>query len=325
MHSISESLRAGKAVARIVSAIGAIYIVLSIGVSQGHIAYSPELENVVDCSADWTSLPADLVTDGCPDILDLEISSIDVDPYGSHALSTLLTIYPQGDTGFQTASGGILNNSIQVMYESASDTVFNIKSQQVSGAHFVEMPLPTASNSQKYPFDTYKGTWSVIVEDDATGNPRPISISVSSNAINGYNFTYASASENAVVSTRAVDLDGTSKITYSIERSETQKLMAFLLILITATGVLSSALVTVAVYRRKRPPSLAGLAWLATFLFALMQIRAEYPGNPPLGVMLDSLVTFPAIALLLLMIVMNAFAWLNRVDWDMENHLRDEM
>jgi hypothetical protein len=325
VRSISESLRAGKLVARIVSVVGAIYLILSIGVSQGYISHSAELDNVVDCSADWSSLPADLVTDGCPDILDVEISSIDVDPYNTRALSTLITIYPQGDTGFQTASGGILNNSVQVMYESAGETVFNIKSQQISGAHSVEMPLPTASNSKRYPFDTYKGTWSVIVEDDATGEPKPMSLSVSSNAINGFNLTYESASENAVVSTRAVDLDGTSKIAYTIERSETQKLMAFLLILITATGVFSSALVTVAVYRRIRPPSLAGLAWLATFLFALMQIRAEYPGNPPLGVMLDSIVTFPAIALLLLMIVLNAFAWLSRHDWDMENHLRDEM
>jgi hypothetical protein len=122
-----------------------------------------------------------------------------------------------------------------------------------------------------------------------------------------------------------VDLDGTSKISYEVARSQTQKLMAFLLILITVTGVISSALVTIAVHRRIRPPSLAVLAWLATFLFALMQIRAEYPGNPPLGIFLDSIVTFPAIALLLFMIVMNAFAWLSRNDWDMENHLVDEM
>jgi hypothetical protein len=211
------------------------------------------------------------------------------------------------------------------MYESANETVFNIKSNQITGAHSVAIPLQGVSNGNKYPFDAYQGTWAVIVEDDATGEARPISLSISSNSINGYNLAYQPASENAVVGPRSVDLDGTSKIAYEITRSQTQKLMAFLLIIITVTGVVSSALVTIAVYRRIRPPSLAVLAWLATFLFALMQIRGEYPGNPPLGILLDSIVTFPAIALLLFMIVVNAFAWLSRSDWDMENHLRDEI
>ena len=323
--SIPNSLRPGKLVARVAVFLGLTYLALSLGVSQGYITHSPELENVIDCSADWTFLPDGMTTDGCPNILDVEISTIDVDPYETHTLSTLVTIYPQGNTGYQTASGGILKNSVQVMYESANETVFNIKSNQITGAHSVAIPLQGVSNGNKYPFDAYQGTWAVIVEDDATGEARPISLSISSNSINGYNLSYQPASENAVVGPRSVDLDGTSKIAYEITRSQTQKLMAFLLIIITVTGVVSSALVTIAVYRRIRPPSLAVLAWLATFLFALMQIRGEYPGNPPLGILLDSIVTFPAIALLLFMIVVNAFAWLSRSDWDMENHLRDEI
>jgi hypothetical protein len=312
-------------VARIAVFLGILYFALSLGVSQGNVTHSPELENIIDCNADWSFLPEGMTTDGCPNILDVEVSTIEVDPYETRTLNTLVTIYPQGNTGYQTASGGILKNSIQVMHESTDETIFNIKSNKITGAHSVSIPLQNVANGNKYPFDVYQGTWVIFIEDDATGEARPISMSISSHGISGFNVAYKSASDDAVVGTRAVDLDGTSKISYEVARSQTHKLMAFLLILITVTGVISSALVTIAVHRRIRPPSLAVLAWLATFLFALMQIRAEYPGNPPLGIFLDSIVTFPAIALLLFMIVMNAFAWLSRNDWDMENHLVDEM
>ena len=324
-RSISDSLRPGKIVALVAVSLGFLYLALSLSVSQGQITHSPELENVIDCNSDWTFLPAGMTSDGCPNFLDVEISTIEVDPYQTRTLGTLVTIYPQGDTGYQTAGGGILKNSVQVMFESADETVFNIKSNQITGAHFVPIPLQNVANGNKYPFDVYQGTWAIFIEDDATGEARPISLSISSNTVTGFNVTYKSASENAIVGTRSVDLDGTSKVSYEVSRSETQKLMAFLLIIITVTGVISSALVTISVRRGIRPPSLTVLAWLATFLFALMQIRAEYPGNPPLGIFLDSIVTFPAIALLLFMIVMNAFAWLSRDDWDMENHLVDEM
>jgi hypothetical protein len=79
--------------------------------------------------------------------------------------------------------------------------------------------------------------------------------------------------------------------------------------MIIVIGVAASVVTTIAVMLRRRPPSLSALAWLATYLFALIQVRAEFPGEPPIGLAIDRFLTFPAIAVVMGLIVVNAFMW----------------
>jgi hypothetical protein len=82
---------------------------------------------------------------------------------------------------------------------------------------------------------------------------------------------------------------------------------------------MSSVLLTHAILRRRRPPSLNSLVWLAAFLFALFQVRSQLPGSPPSGVRFDMLIFFPTVLLLTTLILINVNLWINREDWDMEN------
>jgi hypothetical protein len=84
-------------------------------------------------------------------------------------------------------------------------------------------------------------------------------------------------------------------------------------------GAIASLLMTISIVRRNRPPSINSLTWLAAFLFAIFQVRAQLPGNPPSGVKFDMLVFFPVILILICLIMVNVSLWNKREDWDMEN------
>jgi hypothetical protein len=113
--------------------------------------------------------------------------------------------------------------------------------------------------------------------------------------------------------------EGIGGVDFQISRSSGQLTQLMLLVIIIVIGVGASVFTTLAVIRRRRPPSLAALAWLATYLFALIQVRAEFPGEPPIGLSVDRFLTFPAIAVVMGLIVVNAFMWFRREDWDSEN------
>jgi hypothetical protein len=85
------------------------------------------------------------------------------------------------------------------------------------------------------------------------------------------------------------------------------------------SGAVVSILITIAILRGKRPPSINSLGWLAAFLFALFSVRAQLPGSPPSGVLFDVVVFYPTVLVLVLLIAVNVSAWVAREDWDMEN------
>jgi hypothetical protein len=106
----------------------------------------------------------------------------------------------------------------------------------------------------------------------------------------------------------------------NIMRNFKNTFLALLLALIIIIGAFSAVLMSLSIFNQHRPPSLSALGWLATFLFALVEMRANLPGEPPLGINLDLVITFPIVLIVMALIVLNAFLWMRRDDWDMENH-----
>jgi len=84
-------------------------------------------------------------------------------------------------------------------------------------------------------------------------------------------------------------------------------------------GAVVSILITWAILRGRRPPSINAMVWLAAFLFALFQVRHQLPGDPVSGIGFDRVVFFPVVLILVLLIVVNLVSWSTRDDWDMEN------
>jgi asparagine N-glycosylation enzyme membrane subunit Stt3 len=66
------------------------------------------------------------------------------------------------------------------------------------------------------------------------------------------------------------------------------------------------------------------LLWLATILFAILQVRTNFTGNPPIGILLDYVIVFPVLSAMLLLGILNTFYWIRRWDWDLENEPTSE-
>lgn len=266
-------------------------------------------------------IPSDLLAkDGCPNTVSAFASFESIDPI-KRTVRLWLRLYPQGDRGIALLNGGYFSNSVDVGYSANSQANWEIPSREWVGGRAIELPIETVSSQSTYPFDVYKGKFNLLINDAVTGEAIPVSMAISQKRLSGYNVRtavlakeYGVANENLVI-----QRSGITGFQFQVDRSSGQKMQVYLLVAIIVIGAGTSLFTTTAVLRRKRPPSLAALAWLATYLFALIQVRGEFPGSPSIGVSVDRYLTFPSIALLMGLIVVNAFSWLRRNDWDAEN------
>jgi hypothetical protein len=116
------------------------------------------------------------------------------------------------------------------------------------------------------------------------------------------------------------DIDkGNLVIKWGISRLPGDIYAALLLAILMIISGFSSILVTRAVWSGRRPPSINALAWLAAFLFAMFQIRASLPGDPPNGTLFDLLIFYPILIVLLSEMAIVVYLWVKRDDWDLKN------
>ena len=282
-----------------------------------------ELLDLGKCTAaDLKGLPEELISteDGCLSALTAFVSVDEIDP-NARNIDVYLRLYPEGDLGTTLPNGGYFNSSITVRHTGSGTSEWNIPSNEWVGGHKFSVPMSNAKALNDYPFDTYKGDVTMYAGQDVSGEWLPLSLAASKHFVQGYDLKL----NRVVLDTdikgekRTVNPDGEVKFSYEVARSNNQIFQAGLLLFIILIGAISSVATTAAILSRRRPPSISTLAWLATYLFALIQVRAEFPGNPPLGVNIDRFFTFPVMAIIMALIVANAISWLRRDDWDSEN------
>lgn len=300
-----------------------VYLGSTLWVTRGDIAIAKENELFVTyCEPkDTQGIPAALIAeDGCPDTVTAFVAFESIDT-ARRTVKLWLRLYPQGERGTALLNGGYFNQSIDVGFSAVGEGNWDVPSKEWVGGKSIELPIETIEAQASYPFDAFKGRFNIIVNSSVTGEPVPLSIAISQKRLSGYEVSTEALLQDFTVGNKNVRIyeEGIGGFSFEIDRSSGQKTQVAILLLIIAIGAGTSVITTFAVLRRRRPPSLAALAWLATYLFALIQVRGEFPGNPAAGVGVDRYLTFPAIALLLGLIVVNVVAWLRRSDWDSEN------
>lgn len=65
-----------------------------------------------------------------------------------------------------------------------------------------------------------------------------------------------------------------------------------------------------------RPPTMQGLVWAAAVTFTMIQIRDNYPSEPPIGIAADYVVLMPSLAATLVASYLVLKAWADRPDYD---------
>jgi Domain of unknown function (DUF4436) len=162
----------------------------------------------------------------------------------------------------------------------------------------VKIDVPAPGVVQQYPFDQYRFSLEARAVDDTRSTtaevPLPMSMTVYFN-IPGWDFTQEVGSDQST-STAQHSLAGT------ITRDDATRTIAMIFIgLIFSFGVLSVVAVGAAA-RGRVPISMSMAAWLTGAIFALVTLRNNLPGSPPLGSVMDIAVYFWVIAAIMLMI-----------------------
>lgn len=252
----------------------------------------------------------------------LDISATNVD-INEGVLYFTATPRLSGEFGQSTSNGSFFQLPVVYSFDVFSgQTLLNPGSGNLTGGQPLGIRIEGDPNN--YPFDNYQGKFFVSSRlDQSNSDVFPLDVRDVSTALTGFSANVRYLSFNTE-SANPVEIEddisqGVALIEWNLARGFSSIFATFLLGGLMLVGAMSSVLLTSAILRRRRPPSLNSLVWLAAFLFALFQVRSQLPGNPPSGVRFDMLVFFPTILLLTTLILINVNLWVKREDWEMEN------
>jgi hypothetical protein len=252
--------------------------------------------------------------------LDISADQVDVD---RGVFRFTATPNLSGQYGESTGNGSFLQQPIAYSFDVFEGvTLVNPGAGELVGGQNLGIRL--FGDPSNFPFDSYIGKFYVTAGIDGYNSDAvPLDIYDKSTSIPGFyiNSKYVSflTESNSKDEINNDISQGTGLIRWQISRDFSTIFAVFLFGGLMLVGAIASLLMTISIVRRNRPPSINSLTWLAAFLFAIFQVRAQLPGNPPSGVKFDMLVFFPVILILICLIMVNVSLWNKREDWDMEN------
>ena len=257
--------------------------------------------------------------DGCPDLVEFYLLPSFVNEEASELVNRLVTA-PSGLYGVAERNSGFTNRAFMVDLDSV-DTVriLNTGGKITTGINS-RSKMSTKNALFYYPFDFYAGEITLQATDFQTKSPIPSTVSVGIQSLSGWKLKFFQSGEPDLESRdKIIYGDGLAKISWELERANVIYIAIILLIFLMLIALVSGFTITRSISTGNRPPSMNLLLWLATILFAIIQVRGNFPGNPPLGILIDYIIVFPVLSLLLLLGIANTFFWLARADWDIEN------
>lgn len=294
----------------VVSAIILVGYLLSLGTYGASSSYSSD-----------KYLGSNLTSEQSSATLDMNIVSVNPN---DNTLDLLAAPKLSGDLGQTMASGSYVERPISFIFDAYSEqTRWSPNPGDIQAA--MPMKLRLLGEVDTYPFDSYEAQLFTSIQERESTQDQAIPLFVNDVAeeILGLSikssqiaFLSSETNDSTIENDRAT---GVANLKWEISRSSGVILIVILLAALIFSGAVVSILITIAILRGKRPPSINSLGWLAAFLFALFSVRAQLPGSPPSGVLFDVVVFYPTVLVLVLLIAVNVSAWVAREDWDMEN------
>ena len=257
----------------------------------------------------------------CPDVLNYKIQPTGVDEKNSQFLLRMIPM-PQGMYGAAMYSSGLASRAFMVDYDSANSKRIVVSDHAVSQGLTIQSKMSQNRSYFLYPFDRYFGEVNLQGIDTLTKKPIPAVLTVIDVSLAGWSVNFSELGKVTKSSKgKVISLDGKAKIVWQLQRANVALISVMVLLMLMLIALASAVAITRSIYRQKRPPSMNLLVWLATILFAILQVRDNFPGSPPLGILIDYLVFFPVIGSLLVVGITNTHMWTNRPDWDLENEI----
>lgn len=157
--------------------------------------------------------------------------------------------------------------------------------------HPKRIVLPAQGTVQDYPFDTYQIEARVQAFASVDEIKEPIGLATSVFfRIPGWSWHL-----DGQVSAPS----GGQDVAFALDRDFSTKSIALLLLLLMITLCVMAVLVARSITRGRMRREMVVASWLTALLFALIPLRAFFPGDPPLGSWIDVLVFFWVVAVIM--------------------------
>ena len=253
----------------------------------------------------------------------------------SGSLSVNIYIWPSSDLAKMFSSSTITYVPISAFIDNLSPvTSFNFKSGDSIGAIPIELdgtnPLSLKNSDEMYyPFDQYSLDTYVKLKN---GDRNSEVISDNSNSyeffwpsqVPGFVFdvwrgaTFADTydwfdneayEEDKIAKQRE---NGEISVLIKVSRSNSVKFASILIYLGILLSCSALLIITIYVWRGKRPSSVTALVWAAAQILGLFQLRELLPDNPREGILLDLYIFYPGVIISLSCAVILSIIWVKK-------------
>jgi len=253
----------------------------------------------------------------------------------SGSLSVNVYIWPSSDLAKMFSSSTITYVPISAFIDNLSPvTSFNFKSGDSIGAIPIELdgtnPLSLKNSDEMYyPFDQYSLDTYVKLKN---GDLNSEVISDNSNSyeffwpsqVPGFVFdvwrgaTFADTydwfdneayEEDKIAEQRE---NGEISVLIKVSRSNSVKFASILIYLGILLSCSALLIITIYVWRGKRPSSVTALVWAAAQILGLFQLRELLPDNPREGILLDLYIFYPGVIISLSCAVILSIIWVKK-------------
>jgi hypothetical protein len=274
-----------------------------------------------------------------PKHMGIFVQITEIQPLKGEATARILPWPNDEYFGFRYRSGWMPQKDISIHVDSVlgssptDDNLYKFDKEIPVGGFDVavdQAPGSTTSNISGYPFDTYKfevpisATYVDESNDikDLNIFPQDYTKEIDTFKVK-MNHVLWTDSEKIIEAgdKEAINLlieefkQGISSSVFTVQRNDSTKLLTFIILILMLTALASVTTMAFMVSAGRRPPTLSALIWSAALTFSLISLRDLFPGNPPIGILIDKIIYFPALLITLVCSLWILLIWTRREDY----------
>jgi hypothetical protein len=271
--------------------------------------------------------------------MDVYTQLMSVDPLKGEAVARVEPWPLDESLGYRYRSGWMPVQDLSIHVDAvlgtspSNDNLYNFKKNIPVGGFDVtldEKSGSSASNVARYPFDAY--TFEVPMSasyTDANGDTQDLAIlpqnytkSLDTFKVTMDHSLWTNSNEIVRIGDAKSISDalgeyktGIATSIFRVSRNGSTKVLTVIILLLMITALASIVTMAYLVATTKRPPMLSALTWGAALTFSMIGLRGLFPGSPPLGILIDKIVYFPALLTTLVCSLFILMTWANRDDY----------
>ena len=286
----------------------------------GATTVEPSLEKFLRCeNGQWkNSLYYSDDVNGCPDLIEYAVRPAYVSEKSSEFVLRIIPL-PAGKYGLSLSNSGVVYSPFTIDVDTTDSLRIRNPKYGISKGLTVKAKMSSKNELFFYPFDKYRGEINMLAVDDLSKSGIPGTISAFRESLSGWTLRLSEPADPEIDTNGKAIYGSISTLEWSLKRANIVYFSVLLLSALMLIALASAFVITRSISKGRRPPSMNLLVWLATILFAILQVRSNFAGNPPIGILLDYVIVFPVLSTLLMLGILNTIYWIRRWDWDLEN------